>query len=69
MKKLSKGLSPNGKVIIIGFKKKRIPTGPPAEIKVPLYQVEDYLEQAGYSNIQSNDTALDYQYIVIADKE
>ena len=69
MKKLRKGLSPNGKVIIIDFKKKRIPTGPPAEIKVPLYQVEDYLELAGYSNIQSNDTALDYQYVVIADKE
>lgn len=69
MKKLRKGLSPNGKVIIIDFKKKRIPTGPPAEIRVPLYQVEDYLEIAGYANVQSNDTALDYQYIVIADKE
>ncbi|MCI5080266.1 MAG: class I SAM-dependent methyltransferase [Saprospiraceae bacterium] len=69
LRNLKNGLRENGKVIIIGFKKKRIPYGPSASIKVPLYEVEDYLEDAGYTNIQSNDTALDYQYIVIADKK
>ena len=67
LKKLRKGIAGNGKIIIIDFKKKRLPFGPPQDIKVPLFSAEDILAKAGYENIQSNDTALDYQYIVMAD--
>lgn len=66
--KLKEGISPGGKLLIIDFKRKRMPIGPPQQIRLPLYQVEDILENAGYKNIQSNDTSLDYQYIVTAEK-
>ncbi|MCB0569025.1 MAG: class I SAM-dependent methyltransferase [Phaeodactylibacter sp.] len=66
LENLKKGITPGGLLLIIDFKKKRTPLGPPSEIRVPLFQVEDQLYQAGYTNIQTNDTALDYQYIVTA---
>ncbi|MEL7120599.1 MAG: class I SAM-dependent methyltransferase [Bacteroidota bacterium] len=61
-------LKAGGRVMIIDFKKKRTPFGPPSQIRVPLYRVEQELEEAGFSTVQTNDTALDYQYIVIAYK-
>ena len=57
-----------GKLLIIDFKKKRTPVGPPSDIRQPLFVVENELYDAGYKNILTNDTALDYQYIVIAEK-
>lgn len=68
MQKLRSLLKDSGKVMIVDFKKKRTPIGPNSSLRVPLYLVEQELEQAGFKNIQSNDTALDYQYIVIAEK-
>jgi len=60
-------LSPSGKVVIVDFKKKRIPiSNPPASLRVPLYKVENALDAAGYKKIESDDTSLDYQYIVVA---
>lgn len=66
--KLKDGIKEGGKLLIIDFKKKRTNVGPPAELREPLFQVEDELYEAGYKNIVTNDCALDYQYIVIAEK-
>jgi ubiquinone/menaquinone biosynthesis C-methylase UbiE len=68
MKKVLKGLKPGGKVIIIDFKRKRTPVGPPAQYRVPLYLAEEEMENAGLINVQTNDSALDYQYILIGEK-
>jgi ubiquinone/menaquinone biosynthesis C-methylase UbiE len=68
MKKLRSLLKDAGKVMIVDFKKKSTPIGPNSSFRVPLYIVEQELAEAGYKNIQTNDTALDYQYIVIAEK-
>ncbi|MCB0632007.1 MAG: class I SAM-dependent methyltransferase [Lewinella sp.] len=68
LRKLLEGVAKGGKVIIIDFKKKRTPVGPPNQIRVPSYQIEEDFYQAGYTNIVVNDTALDFQYIVIAEK-
>lgn len=68
MSKLRESLKAGGKIMIIDFKRKKTPLGPQAQFKVPLYIVEEELEAAGYSTIRSNDVALDYQYIVIAEK-
>ncbi|MCB0652369.1 MAG: class I SAM-dependent methyltransferase [Saprospiraceae bacterium] len=65
---LKKGMKEGGKLLIIDFKKKRTPVGPPSDIRQPLFVVENELYDAGYKNILTNDTALDYQYIVIAEK-
>jgi len=63
---LKRALKPGGRLLIIDFKKKRTPVGPPSRIRVPLYEVEEELYAAGFSQVQTNDTALDYQYILIA---
>ncbi|MEY4135126.1 MAG: class I SAM-dependent methyltransferase [Saprospiraceae bacterium] len=69
LRKLAKGIRPDGKVLIIDFKKKRSSLGPKLEIRVPQFQVEEELESAGFQILQSNDTALDYQYIILAVKK
>lgn len=61
---LKRSLSEGGELFIIDFKKKRTDLGPPSKIRMPLYQIEDMLYEAGYTDIHANDTALDYQYII-----
>lgn len=68
LRNLKKGISKGGRLLIIDFKRKRTPIGPPANIRTPLFEVEDALYKAGYQNVTTNDTSLDYQYIVIAEK-
>lgn len=68
LENLIKGVTKGGQVIIIDFKKKRTPVGPPNQIRIPGFQIEEELYRAGYTNIKVNDTALDFQYIVIAEK-
>lgn len=65
---IKRGIADGGRILIIDFKKKRTPIGPPSEIRVPLYQVEEELYKTGYRNIVANDTVLDYQYVIIAEK-
>lgn len=68
LRNLKRGLSEGGTLLIIDFKKKRMPIGPPSDLRLPIHVVEDELYEAGYENIQTNDTALDYQYIILAQK-
>lgn len=68
LRTLKKGMSVGGKLIIIDFKKKRTPIGPPSEMRLPIHEVEEALYDAGFNNITTNDTALDYQYFVMAEK-
>ncbi len=64
--RLKSKLADDGKIVIIEFKKKSIPNGPPDEEKVALSQVERELQAAGYQSIETDDRTLDYQYIVTA---
>jgi SAM-dependent methyltransferase len=68
LRTLREGIKDGGALVIVDFKRKRTPIGPPSNLRIPLYQVEEELEAAGYKHIDSNDTALDYQYIVLAKK-
>jgi SAM-dependent methyltransferase len=63
---LKAGIAKGGKILIVDYKEKNIPVGPPVSIKVPLSMVEKELKQAGFKQIVSDDTSLDYQYIVTA---
>lgn len=67
--KLSRSITPGGKLLIVDFKKKRTPIGPPSNIRIPVFQVEQELYDAGYTDIVINDTALDYQYMILAHKK
>lgn len=69
LKNLLNVLPEGGKIIVVDFKKKRMPIKyPSASVRMELYEVENELEAAGFSNFQSDDCSLDYQYIVMAEK-
>ncbi|MEN0003079.1 MAG: methyltransferase [Bacteroidota bacterium] len=68
LRNLKQGIAENGRLLIIDFKRKRTSIGPPSKIRTPLFEVEEALYKAGYSSINTNDTALNYQYIVLAEK-
>lgn len=68
-KKAKKGLPPDGKIVVIDFKKRYTEgAGPPIDSRVPLGEIEQDLRAAGYSNIEADDRSLEYQYIIIAGK-
>ena len=68
LKSLRNSIAEGGRLVIVDFKRKRTPIGPPSELRLPLYVAEDYLYEAGYRNITVDDCSLDYQYIVMAEK-
>ena len=64
---LKAAINPTGGLLmIIDFKIKHTPIGPSSEYRLPLRAIEDSLIEAGYEITTSDDTSLDYQYIVIA---
>ncbi len=70
LKTVYKGLKPKGRVCIVDFKMKKLPQiFPPFEERTPLYEVENLLEEAGFHHLFSDDQTLDYQYVVIAEKQ
>ncbi|HMY83147.1 MAG TPA: class I SAM-dependent methyltransferase [Saprospiraceae bacterium] len=68
LKNLIQYLKPHARILIIDYKKKSIPFGPPIEERVDLGTVEEELMKAGYKIIKSDDVSLDYQYIVLAER-
>lgn len=69
LKTLQKALKANGKIIIVDYKMKKLPiNSPPKSERIYLDRLEDELEAAGYKIIETDDTSLDYQYIVTASK-
>lgn len=70
LKNLLPALKEGGQLVIVDYKMKTLPLdiAPPIEDRVPLYIIQNELEENGYVNIISNDTSLDYQYVVFASK-
>lgn len=70
LRNLRPALRNDGRIFIVDFKRKRLPPGigPVADQRLPLHVVEEMLVEAGYPRFRSIDTALDYQYIVIAEE-
>jgi SAM-dependent methyltransferase len=66
--KLKEAIQPGGHVVIIDFKKKETPFGPSLEDRVDVKTVEEELVAAGYSILAKDETSLDYQYIIKAQK-
>jgi SAM-dependent methyltransferase len=69
LRKIHKGSSKGAKLLITDFKKKQTNVGPATAVRVPLYRVEAELEQAGFRVLTTDDTSLEYQYIVLAEKQ
>ncbi|MFZ4475504.1 MAG: class I SAM-dependent methyltransferase [Saprospiraceae bacterium] len=68
LKTLWNGIAPKGKLLVIDFKKTPLPIGPSDNIKVSVRQVEAELIKAGFSIKQVDNESLDYQYIILAEK-
>lgn len=67
LNRLKPSLKFGGRIMIMDYKMKRLSIdAPPKSERIHLSDVEDILAQAGYKNIQSDDTSLDFQYIVFA---
>jgi len=63
---LQKNLNIDGKLVVIDFKKKRTPNGPPKNMRISVEQVVEELEEAGFTHIEVDKDTLPYQYIVTA---
>ena len=59
-------LKEGGRIMIVDFKKKITPIGPTLDSRLAQGDVENELIKAGFNIIISDDTSLQYQYIVIA---
>jgi SAM-dependent methyltransferase len=60
-----KGMKPGGKLLIVDFKDKQTPIGPKPNSRVPQLLVEKEVTAAGFLIEKSEDSMLDYQYIVL----
>jgi len=66
---LKSGLKKDGKIMIIDYKMKRLPiNSPPKSERLYLDRLEDILLESGYTLLEVDDTSLDYQYIIKAQK-
>lgn len=63
-RRLKSALRAGGVVLVIDFKKKETPFGPPIDQRLDEQQVIDEFQAAGYHVLQVDDTSLDYQYII-----
>ena len=52
--------------MVVDFKKKELPVGPPIEIKLSADEVAAELREAGYREITLDQKTLEYQYIIVA---
>lgn len=69
LKTLYRGIAPRGRLLIVDFKKNDIPVGPPDHFRITLNDVRRELVSAGFKIVQIDLESLDYQYIIIAEKE
>lgn len=67
--KVCSGLKPDGKLVIIDFKKEPLPVGPPVEGKVSPAQVSAELDSAGFKIANIDTENLDYQFTLTAEKK
>lgn len=67
LKELKKSLKPDGLIMIVDYKMKKIPIdAPPRDQRIYLDQLEIWLEDSGYTLLESDDTSLEFQYIIKA---
>ncbi len=66
--KLNEAIRKGGSIIIIDFKKKDTPFGPPIEERIDAADVQAELKEAGYSIAKVDTSSLAYQYIIKAQR-
>lgn len=66
--KLKDAIRPRGNLVIIDFKKKDTPFGPPTDERIDVTDVVKELKEAGYSILKVDEKSLEYQYIIKAQR-
>ncbi len=70
LSKCKEALSANGVIHIVDYKVKRLPIeAPDYSNRVYIHLLEEELEATGFTNITTDDTSLEYQYIIQASLE
>lgn len=69
LQKIYPALRPDGRIVIVDWKRKDTDLGPPKNQRLPLGRLQDLLREAGFHVVSSDDATLEYQYIVVADKK
>ncbi len=67
LKKLRPALRANGRVVIVDWKKEDTPLGPDLVDRISLSDLAHMLEAAGFAVVSTDNTALDYQYMMTAE--
>jgi SAM-dependent methyltransferase len=66
---VKKGIKQGGKIFFVDFKIKNLPIdAPDINKRISIYELENMLSRAGFTNIITDDTTLDYQFVVTAIK-
>jgi len=71
LRNIKNALKEGGRIFIVDFKTKKMPEyvhAPSYDQRLYMHILEEQLEAAGYSNISTDDTSLEYQYMVTAYK-
>ncbi len=67
LKNIKYSLKPDGELLIVDYKMKKLPiSSPPKEERIYLDHLENLLEKHNFILLESDDTSLDYQYIIKA---
>lgn len=61
-KKLRQALKPGGRIILVEFRKEKMPVGPPPEMKLKREQILEEMKQAGFV-LHRESKELKYQYL------
>lgn len=67
---LKPALKQGGRIVVVDWKKRLMPkgVGPEQEKRLALYRLEQLFQESGYQVIKSDDSSLEFQYIVVAEK-
>ncbi len=68
LEKVKNGIKPGGKLVIVDFKKRWTPIGPPAQIRLDMEEAISYIEEAGFKIARKDMDTLEYQYILVAER-
>lgn len=61
LKRVKRGIKSGGRILIVDFKKQKLPVGPPPSIKLTTVQIIEDLESSGFDHLQIDSTSLPYQ--------
>jgi len=67
LSKLRSSMPAGGRLVIVDYKMKEIPNMfPPSSERIPLYEMEQIVDNSGFKRIVSDDLTLQFQYVIVA---